>query len=173
MNGVYLCKRQMIMLAKSVFLNLLLLMVKGVSKNFESRLFINWGIKSLIILARVVLEFWIVDKFSLCITPKAGEGVSNWYKGVFLVIAVIVIEGIIVGALEGGTFDDLIDYLVEGLPGNGYLFCLILGMQEAVNTYPNVWQSMDFALFIKLVLLATGLGIIQGIKFVFEFCFCG
>lgn len=154
-----------------VIVNLLWMLVKSIYDNFEPRLYAIYGVKSICVLVRIVIEFWIVNKYSLYASPHTGEEVSGWYRGVFCVIAVTVIEGIMMGILEGGMFDDLVDYLVDYLPYHCYLFCFILGMQEALNTYPDVLQSMNVATFFKLVLLASLLGILQGIKFVFEFCF--
>lgn len=151
--------------------NLLLMLVKCIYERFDSWLFINYTLKSICILIRIAIEFQIVDKYSLYVTPRTGEDITAWYRGVGLIIGITVIEGIIIGILDGGMFDDLVDYLVDYLPYHCYLFCFILGMQEALNIYPDVLQSLDFSTFVKLVILASILGVIDGIKFVFEVCF--
>ncbi len=151
--------------------NLLVMLVKCIYERFDSWLFINYILKSLCILVRIAIEFQIVEKYSLYATPKTGEAIAGWYRGVGYVIAITVIEGIIIGILDGGVFDDLVDYLVDYLPYHCYLFCFILGMQEALHIYPDVLQSLDFSTFVKLVILASLLGVIDGIKFVFQVCF--
>lgn len=146
-----------------VIINLIFLIIK----NWEFNLLVIYLIKSVTILAGIISEFLIIGKYELYNIPVSGGGIGKWYMGIGIVIFIIMVEGIIIEFMEEGTFDDVLDYMVDGLPFHYCLFCFVLGLQESIITYPFLMESFNLNNLFRLITAAA----IHGIGYFIEIPF--
>lgn len=118
-------------------------LIAFVIRSFDPILFVNYIFRSLVILIGSIAEYYVVREYKLY-DPLIAENVGRWYKGLVIVILVVMAEGILVKLLEEGSFDDVLDYMVDGLPFHYCLFCIILGFQKTIITYPFLLEINNF-----------------------------
>lgn len=128
-------------------------------------------IKGAVILLGTIAEFIVAKEFKLYKIVRQ-ENIGKWYIGIVIVIVIILIEGIIITIVEdvgAGSFDDALDYLIDGLPFHYCLFCVILGMQKTIITYPRLFEINNVNDLILLMIIIIVISMLYFIGVIFGF----
>lgn len=127
--------------------------------------FVIYIIKSVVILIGTVAEFLVITKFELY--NIFGNDMKKWYIGIVIVIFIVMVEGIIIGFVDEGTFDDVVDYMVDGLPFHYCLFSILLGLQKTIIENPYLLEINNRERLIQLIILTILNSILYFIEVIF------